>query len=541
MSVRRHWAVALVVLLLVPIVMGVFLAGREVVRPPARYTISADVLIPGRDESGADPENVPPVLLQGQTDLALAPETKLTAIEEAGLDPAEDNGLNLDARQSEDFTVMTLQVAAPTAEIASNVLDGYIFAYEEARRESVRDAALDLQDIQKRTVRVLERQIKEVEATLRGNGVALPPQVPATDPVAVPAGTSSADTLSAYERNALLNERQLRQIDYALQSTRTQIPGKFAVTVQRRATSRVTPPPPSPLIPLLQILGVGILLALVIPVAMDRLDSTITEARGAPGALRAGVLTTIPSLPRRHRRRLAPAGSSWDLAFRSLAATSISTDRLPKAIMVTSPAGSTQDYVAANFAAGLAGLGVSVALIGTVPHQSWFLRDAEDGIDEELDPDEPTMVGSALPSGRPSTDSGLGTRPDGPPTFPELLQDAQAGRLVGDFRPRLARRDRDNLYIIPPGEEVTELSLDGLPPLLDALSRSAIDVVVIAGPAYVRDPNATIIAWSTRHVLWAVELGQVEKADAQLAADQLELAGVEPFGIALVKRHARRS
>jgi hypothetical protein len=41
-------------------------------------------------------------------------------------------------------------------------------------------------------------------------------------------------------------------------------------------------------------------------------------------------------------------------------------------------------------------------------------------------------------------------------------------------------------------------------------------------------------------VLWAVELGQVEKSDAQLAAERLELAGVEPFGIALLKRHALR-
>ena len=64
---------------------------------------------------------------------------------------------------------------------------------------------------------------------------------------------------------------------------------------------------------------------------------------------------------------------------------------------------------------------------------------------------------------------------------------------------------------------------------------------MIAGPALLEDPNATIMAWSTRHVLWALEMGQVDKNDAHLAADRLELAGVTPFGIALVNRHALRA
>jgi hypothetical protein len=33
----------------------------------------------------------------------------------------------------------------------------------------------------------------------------------------------------------------------------------------------------------------------------------------------------------------------------------------------------------------------------------------------------------------------------------------------------------------------------------------------------------------------------VNKSDAQLAADRLELAGVEPFGIALVNRRVPRT
>ena len=81
------------------------------------------------------------------------------------------------------------------------------------------------------------------------------------------------------------------------------------------------------------------------------------------------------------------------------------------------------------------------------------------------------------------------------------------------------------------------MPFDGLPSLLDAFSRDGIDTVVIGGPAYLEDPNATIIAWSTRNMLWAVEMGHVDSRDAQLAADRLDIAGVAPFGIAVVKRH----
>jgi hypothetical protein len=38
-------------------------------------------------------------------------------------------------------------------------------------------------------------------------------------------------------------------------------------------------------------------------------------------------------------------------------------------------------------------------------------------------------------------------------------------------------------------------------------------------------------------VLWAIEMGHVDSRDAQLAADRLDIAGVAPFGIAVVNRH----
>jgi hypothetical protein len=285
---------------------------------------------------------------------------------------------------------------------------------------------------------------------------------------------------------------------------------------------------------------------------MDRFDRSIGDPRSAANALRSRVLVSVPAIPRRVHQGYAPQGSSWDDAFRSLAATSVSTDSLPKALMVTSPTGSIQDTVAANFARSLAGLGVKVALIGTVPRQGWYtsttpqelLPDQEEDYDyngenaEDGTPttatDDPSEVTEPMPQ---ATDERSAGEDFDHPTFDDLLRDAQTGRLPVDFRDTLSTVEAvPNLYVIPPGNG-SDLSLHGLPPLLDAFSRDGIDTVVIGGPAYLEDPNATIMAWSTRNVLWAVGMGNVDSRDAQLAADRLDIAGVAPFGIAVVKRH----
>ena len=91
-----------------------------------------------------------------------------------------------------------------------------------------------------------------------------------------------------------------------------------------------------------------------------------------------------------------------------------------------------------------------------------------------------------------------------------------------------------NLRVLPPGDTDTQTLLEGLPTLLDALADSGIDVTVIAGPAMLEEPAATILAWSTRSVLWVVESGQVTDQQAREAASRLALAGASPFGVALV-------
>jgi Mrp family chromosome partitioning ATPase len=237
-------------------------------------------------------------------------------------------------------------------------------------------------------------------------------------------------------------------------------------------------------------------------VLLDRVDHSIRDARAAGNALSAPILSTIPAASSSERARLASPGSVRAQAYQTLAAASVATDQLPRAIVVTAPIGDTQDHVAANFAAALADLGLQVALIGTQSRQSWY-----------------------------------GDPPDGGPTLPDFLTAAFSGHLNGQVYDHLVATAVPNLGVLPTGETETEILVDGLPPLLRSLSDAGVDVTVIAAPSILEDPSATIMAWSTRSVLWVIETGVMTEQQASEAASRLELAGASPFGIALVHRN----
>ena len=92
--------------------------------------------------------------------------------------------------------------------------------------------------------------------------------------------------------------------------------------------------------------------------------------------------------------------------------------------------------------------------------------------------------------------------------------------------------------MLPPGESDIDVATDGLAPMLQALDAANIDVTVIAAPAMLLDPNTTIYAWTTRSVLWVMETGEITVETARDAANRLTLAGVTPFGVAMVDQES---
>ncbi len=289
---------------------------------------------------------------------------------------------------------------------------------------------------------------------------------------------------------------------YADSSAETLVPQTFSQVVERPRPVLITAELPSDTQPIAVGVGIGILLALALPILMDRIDHSIRDARSANKAFDTPVLSAIPATTRPHQFELAQPGSSHDAAYRSLAATSIATDKLPRAIVVTSPVGEIQDSVAANFAAALAGLGLKVALVPTQDRHAWFLDLAEWQVPENL---------------------------------PDVLALAQAGQLNGQVSESLIPTSTNNLWVLAAPSAGDEALLEGMPSLLESLTNADIDVTVIAGPALLEDPSATILAWSTRSVLWVVESGTVTEQEAHEACNRLGLAGAEAFGVTLVE------
>jgi Mrp family chromosome partitioning ATPase len=411
--------------------------------------------------------------------------------------------------QSETGDIITLTATSPDSALAQSAAASFTEAFTRARRQLVSSRSTGGQTSARTNLNILNDRLDVVEGELDDAGVTPPPVVEGSedDPTPVldlPPGTPTDTVLLAYERNTLINRIRDLQVQYADLGSQALTPQSYAEVVERPAPVQIVPPTPSPIGPAAIILGVGLLLALVTPVVIDRLDRTIEGASAAAGALGAPVLAAVPGMSRSERRRLAPAGTGQETAYRSLAATSLATDRLPGAILVTAPTGDVQDVVAANFAVGLAQLGVRVALMATSPRQTWYAE----------------ATGA--------------TEPRAGSSFGELLQRAHSGTLRHDVAPELSPTSVDCLWLIPALETDDDVLFDGLPPLIKALSQSSIDVTVIAGPSLLDEPDATIIAWATRSVLWAVEAGTVDEPASREAAARLELAGVTPFGIAFV-------
>jgi Mrp family chromosome partitioning ATPase len=525
-SIRRHWRIPLAAAVLTAAVLGAYLFTREETREPDTYRTEVVLLVPvGFPTEEADrnddtplvatPADTPTALLSGQQRMATSPEVRQATLE-ASNRPVNDASIRLSSSLDAGGT-MTLVVVTPDAATSETVATNYAAAFIDARRQVATSSSEASRQALLSSIETLQRRLADVEAQLRGRiGPLLPPPA-LTAPtdgedesnaaIQIPAGADLETTLLLYERNVLANhivEQQTRYGELAVAGT---APSPFAQILEQRPTRLIAGDESSPLVPSALILLGGAILGIGGAVVADRLDHSIRSPRAAAGAFSAPVLATI-SQRRRGESRFAlldSPESPRSQAFRNLAATSVATDRLPQAIVVSTPRGDAHDEVAANFAAALASLGVQVALVPTSSSQAWY-----------LDPfPEPTETTADLP---------------------HLLQQAHAGRLNGQVRPQLLASElRPNLFTLPPGPAFDDSApLDGLLPLLEALNSSGIDITVIAGPALLGDANATIATWSTRSVLWAVEVGKVTQQEASEAAARLELAGVDAFGVVVV-------
>jgi polysaccharide biosynthesis transport protein len=512
-SFRRHWRAAVGSVVLVALALGLFLFLRDQTRPADRWKASVQVLVPAREEDGTLPEGVPPMLLQGQSTIALGSEVTDNALAAAGIAEDAQDDVTFDFGANERGDTYILTVTAPTEEGARALADNYASAYIAARRASVAEESRGASQAAQFSIAQLAARFEEVEAELQQRDPDLLARLPenvqptdddngtdeAGDTLPLPASTPLVTQLLAYERQDLLQKMEDARRTYARGSTNAIVPQPYATVVERVDPADVTPEPLTPLIPIGAALGLAAVLALGVPVLLDRTDHSIRDSNTAGAALAAPVLSTIPAPAPSHRATLARPDSPRGHAFRTLATASVATDQLPRAIVVTSPVGDTQDSVAANFAAALADLGLRVVLVPTHPRQSWY-ADA----------------------------------PQGALTLPDFLALAYTGRLNGEVPQQLQPTPVDNLRILPHGDTEADALIDGLPPLLRCFAEGGVDVTVIAAPSILQDPSATILAWSTRSVLWVVETGEVTQQQATEAAAKLELAGASAFGVAVV-------
>jgi Mrp family chromosome partitioning ATPase len=530
-AVRRHKRIVIGMVVLAALVAALYVVFRRETRTPDTFRAVADVQIPAQPSTvpkapqpaSEAPPGMPKKLLRRQDSLARSAAVQGQALSNSDV-PINDTSVILDAALNDTRDTITLSVRSNTAETTDKVLGNYVAAFADAREAVAAQEIQSTQQSAQEQLQALQSRRSAIESQLRQRLPVLPPVVRGPsqpsesggsasrqeqEPVVpeVPSGADSDTTLMLFERNALANRIEELQLAYADAGVNSSVPNSYTEVLDQRTASLIPGETQSPIVPVGIIMLVGLALGLAGAVLIDRGDHTIRSVKAASATLSAPLLSTAPP-PRRGKPEYAVLerpDSVRSAAFRKLAATCIATDRLPQAIMVSTPEGDTHDYVAANFAAALADLGLQVALVATSPRQSWYLEQFTVPIEGEGD-------------------------------LSQLLEHAHEGRFNGEATRHLAWTDLTaNLVVVPPSPEgALTVPLDGIPPFLESLERSGIDVTVIAGPALLEDANATIVAWETRSVLWAVQVGTVTRRAASEAAARLELANVNPFGVVMV-------
>lgn len=518
------------VFLLACVGVGVFVFNRKSQNHPVRYVSTVTIRVapapPPTDKNAKKtPSTTTPLVVPSPAaTLASRPATERAALAASHLPPGEEKTISLRARPNATADLLSLVVSAPTRVEATTVAKNWADQFILARKEDATRAVIRKRTSLNKQEKTVHDELVAVDQKLGkllpgqyGNAVKFDQQFgstaggqsggskaqngPAPPPIPEGSGQSVYLLNLAYERLNLIQQLTDTAQKAAAVNVTAATPNQFAQLLGQTPAARLTNAESTKKPALIALLA-GLLAALAAAVLVDFSDRTIRYPEQAAAAFSAPVLSVIPWIS----RDVAAPHSTIGEAYRGLAALSIATDRLPTAIMVSAPTGGAYEEVAANFAVALSSLGVKVALIATSSHQNWYLKS-------------------------------LARPEDGLTTLPELLTRAHSGTLNGELIAELqsAENHSPNLVVVPPAAgPMAQLPIDGLPPLLEAISEMGVDVTVIAGPPFLEAADATIIAWATRSVMWAIAPGETTRADARAAIARLELAGVSSFGVVMV-------
>lgn len=528
-AIQRRWRLVAGIGLLTVVAVGIFVFGRKHHAEPVRYRsiVTERVAQPPAKAEGSSKKKKsttsttqPPVnlVLSGPQKFALQRGIRNLALQKSHL--RTNAGIGFASRLDDTGTVLSLIITAPTRLQAKTVARNWASVFGSARKTNARNLLIKQRRHVQLHVTTLHTELQRIDAQLvklmpivyhgvlrydspngalrssKNGASAGPPPVPEQ-------GSVHALNL-AFERIQLLSAIEKFGQEAAAERFAALTPNVFAQIIAQTAPARITKIRATTLPALGGLFG-GLLFALGAALLVDRADRTIRDPEEAALTFSAPVLSIIPADGDEFAVVAEPSSLAAE-AYRGLAAMSIATDRLPKAMMVSSPTGDAHAQVAANFAAALSRLGLKVALMAMSVEQDWFLEAF-------------TSTGSGMVR------------------LPELLTRAQSGTLPAGWRDSLPVTEfAPNLVVVPPADEpLLHLPIDGLPALLQELADGGVDVTVIAGPPMLEEADATIVAWATRNVLWAIIPGEVTRAEARAAASRMELAGVTPFGVVMVE------
>ena len=374
-AIQRRWRLVAGIGLLTCVAVGIFVFGRKHHTEPVRYRSTASVRVARAGQEGQ-------ILLELEEEERLehdrgaehralgAAEVRApgNSIRDAALRLSHvprSSGIGFGAKLSSTQDVLSLVVTAPTRieaqTVASNWAKEFAVARKAQAKEALRNKALNLD----KRVNQLHNELLKVDAILvkimpivyhgilrynNPNGNYLtngsgPPPVPEQ-------GSVHALNL-ANERIQLLAELGTDGQEAAQLRITNVTPEVFAQMIGQTPALRVSHARATTLPALGGLFG-GLLFALGAALLVDRADRTIRDPEEAALTFSSPVLSIIPA-DGEDFAVIAEPNSLAAEAYRGLAAMSIATDRLPKAIMVSTPTGDAHAQVAANFAAASRG------------------------------------------------------------------------------------------------------------------------------------------------------------------------------------------